>query len=83
MAVGVRCLSRRTSGCNAPTTWGTPFAVSQEGGPCPTGFARTLAAKEKEHGFPHLLLIDEQLGHEAVALPFVLGQFPAADARGA
>lgn len=46
-----RCLLRRTSGCNASATWGTPFAFSQRRWRCPTGFARTLAAKEKEHGF--------------------------------
>ena len=31
----------------------------------------------------HLLSINERSGQEAVALPFVLGPFPAADARGA
>ena len=51
VAGGVRCLSRRISGCNASATWGTPSAFSQRGWRCPTGFARTLAAKEKEHGF--------------------------------
>lgn len=36
---------------------GRPIRFSQRGWRCPTGFARILAAKEKEHGF-HLFAIN-------------------------
>ena len=83
VAGGGRCLSCRTRGCNAPSTWGTLSALARGDGPVPQAWSEPLQPRRRSMVSTHLLSINEHSGHEAVALPFVSIPFPAAEARGA
>ncbi|MDR6765118.1 hypothetical protein J2W88_000376 [Acidovorax delafieldii] len=63
---------------------GAPHSPSARGdGAVPPASPEPLQPRRRSMVSTHLLSINEHSGQEAVALPFVLGPFPATDARGA